>query len=276
MARFVAKFWGVRGSIPSPSPDTVHFGGNTACVEIRCGDELIVLDMGTGLRALGDALGARTVQGSFLLSHYHWDHIQGLPFFGPAYNPGCTFDVYGATRLGRTVRDWLSGQMVAPYFPVPLEVLRARLRWHEVKHGDERAIGPVRVKVRELHHPNGVMAYRLEHEGRSLVYATDHEQGSPASDRAVRELAAGAHVLVYDAMYSEDEYRGVGAPPKIGWGHSTWQTAVAVARAGKVKTLLLFHHEPNRSDASLRQILAQARAQHPDTVAAREGDELEI
>ncbi|MGI5864955.1 MAG: MBL fold metallo-hydrolase, partial [Myxococcales bacterium] len=206
-------------------------------------------------------------------SHYHWDHIQGLPFFGPAYDPRFSFDIYGATRGGRGVRELLAGQMTPPYFPVPLETCRAVLTFRSVADGDVLSIGAAKVTVRELHHPNGALGYRIDCAGRSLVYATDNEHGSK-TDETLVELAEGADVLIYDAMYTPAEYEGDGKTSKVGWGHSTWEAGVSIARRAGVRTLVLFHHDPGRTDQGLEEILGQARRQHPGTLIAREGERL--
>jgi phosphoribosyl 1,2-cyclic phosphodiesterase len=170
------KFWGVRGSIASPGPETAGVGGNTSCVEVRCGAARFILDAGTGVRRLGEALMAEgPVRATLLLSHLHWDHIQGLPFFVPAYLPSTKLAVIGSTHGVGTLMDTLAAQMAAPNFPVRLDELGAEITYREVRHGQAFDIGDVRVRVAKLNHPGGVLAYRLEHEGRSVVYATDTE-----------------------------------------------------------------------------------------------------
>jgi phosphoribosyl 1,2-cyclic phosphodiesterase len=270
MGKLVVRFWGVRGSVPAPGPDTAVYGGNTSCVEVRAGDELFILDMGSGLRALGEQLGA-AARGTILISHYHWDHIQGLPFFGPAFDPDSSFDVYGSEREGRSPRELLSGQMVPPYFPVPMSTLSARARFHSIRAGEVVRIGPVELTAAELNHPNGVLGYRLDYAGRALVYATDTEHGTEA-DTTLVELARGADCLVYDAMYTPEEYEA----SRKGWGHSTWKAGAQIARRAGVRRLLLFHHDPARSDEALEAILREAVAVHPDTHLAREGATFEL
>jgi phosphoribosyl 1,2-cyclic phosphodiesterase len=275
MGSFSVKFWGVRGSIPAPGPKTAGYGGNTSCVEVRMGSELIILDMGSGLRNLGDALAGSPVRATFFLSHYHWDHIQGFPFFSPIFSPKNTFDIYGPTRLGRDAKSILAEQMAAPYFPVPFEIFRAKLSFAPIASGDSIQIREVRVSARELNHPNGVFAYRLDHPDGSLVYATDTEHGTRADD-ALAELAEGASALIYDGMYTPEEYRGLPGPTRTGWGHSTYEAGAAMVRRAKVKKLILFHHHPSRSDQALEEILARAQALHADTVLAREDEQLRL
>jgi phosphoribosyl 1,2-cyclic phosphodiesterase len=269
MADLSIKFWGVRGSIPAPGPSTVRFGGNTSCVEIRGGDDVCIFDMGSGLRRLGESLGGKPAKASVFLSHYHWDHIQGLPFFGPAYNPGSALDIYGPVREGRDVRTILSGQMVPPYFPVTLDAFRARLGFHTVVNGQTVTVGQTRVTASELNHPNGVLAYRIERLGKSVVYATDTEHGTDADDALVA-LARGAEALIYDAMYTEDEY----SKGKTGWGHSTWVAGLRLCERAGCKRLVLFHHEPTRHDEDLEALLAQATSHGGSALVAREGETL--
>ena len=266
------RFWGVRGSIASPGPETASVGGNTSCVEVRCGAQRIVLDAGTGLRSLGNAL-VRTGEPqslALLLSHFHWDHIQGLPFFVPAYMPQTKLTIVGSSDGRHSLRDKLSRQMTEPHFPVQLDDLSAQLTYREARPAQTFELGDVRVKVARLNHPGGVFAYRIEHGGRVLVYATDTEHYA-CVDPALRALAEGADVLVYDAQYTPEEYEA-----KVGWGHSTYAAGAEVAAAAGVSELVLFHHDPQRDDAGVAAIEAAARALFPRTVAAREGMTLDV
>ena len=272
------RFWGVRGSIASPGEHTRLVGGNTSCVEVEAGGRTLVLDAGTGLRALGDSLVARGVRDvTLLLSHLHWDHIQGLPFFVPAWRPGGRLEIVGARSTGApevSLRDALAEQMQAPHFPVRLEDMRAALSFREVASGQTLALeGDVTVRFAGLNHPGGVLGMRIEHGGRAIVYATDTEHGT-ALDAALVDLAADADLLIYDAMYTEDEYAGRVGPSRVGWGHSTWQAGAAIADAARVGRLVLFHHDPSRSDRDVEALEHAARASRPGTIAAREGDAL--
>jgi phosphoribosyl 1,2-cyclic phosphodiesterase len=271
------RFWGVRGSIASAGPSTAFVGGNTSCVEVRCGDRLIILDAGTGLRALGESLarGGEAVDATLLLSHVHWDHIQGFPFFAPAYSPASRIAIHAGCGdgTGRGVREALAAQMRAPHFPVGLDALRAQLTFAPVRGGDRLAIGEATVRAAQARHPGGCLAYRIEHEGRSLVYATDteHPEGG-ALDEELAALADGADVLVYDAQYTPAEYEGAGPGPcRRGWGHSTADEGVRLARAAGVGRLILFHHDPAHDDAEVARIESEARAAWPSVEAAREG-----
>jgi phosphoribosyl 1,2-cyclic phosphodiesterase len=261
------RFWGVRGSIASPGPDTAGVGGNTSCVEVLCGKTRIVLDAGTGLRALGNELIMRQEDPSLtlLLSHYHWDHIQGLPFFVPVYMKTTNLTIVGGPNGIMSVREALEHQMSAPVFPVRLDDVGAKIATREVKTGESFDAGEARVRVARGNHPGGVVAYRIEHEGKSIVYATDTEHYA-CVDPALRALADGCDVLIYDAQYTPDEYR-----TKVGWGHSTYVAGAELAKASGARQYVLFHHDPMRSDAEVDDVERRARELFPASVAAREG-----
>lgn len=266
------RFWGVRGSIASPGASTAEVGGNTSCVEVRCGSQRLILDAGTGLRALGDSLLAekKPIDATLLLSHFHWDHIQGLPFFVPAYLPSTKLTIVGSSDGRHSLRDKLSRQMTEPHFPVQLDDLSAELGYREARPNQALEIGDVQVRVARLNHPGGVFAYRIEHAGRSIVYATDTEHYA-CVDPVLKQLAEGADMLIYDAQYTPEEYRGDAGRSKVGWGHSTYVAGIEVARASGVKKLVLFHHDPQRTDEGVARIEALSRETFGDTVAAREG-----
>lgn len=266
------RFWGVRGSIASPGASTAQVGGNTSCVEVRCGGQRLILDAGTGLRALGDSLLAekQPIDAALLLSHFHWDHIQGLPFFVPAYLPSTKLTIVGSSDGRHSLRDKLSRQMTEPHFPVQLDDLSAELGYREARPNQALEIGDVRVKVARLNHPGGVFAYRIEHAGRSIVYATDTEHYA-CVDPVLKSLAEGADLLIYDAQYTPEEY-----PGKVGWGHSTWEAAVRLANAAGVRQLVLFHHDPRRSDEQVAALEARAATARPGTTAAREGSVMRV
>jgi phosphoribosyl 1,2-cyclic phosphodiesterase len=260
----------VRGSIPSPGARTRHFGGNTPCVEIRCGEEILIFDLGSGVRALGETLKA-PVRASIFVSHYHYDHLQGLPFFTPIFNPQNTFVLYGPTREGKAVKDILFGQMVKPYFPVSAEmVFRSQVTYQSFGAGDSHRVGGCVVTAIELNHPGGNLGYRVDYQGRSVVYATDIEHGSADMDARLAEFARGTDLLIYDAMYTEDEYLGRSGPPKTGWGHSTWQASIKAADCAEAKKLVLFHHDPTRDDSGVLKLLREVKKFRPEAVAARE------
>jgi len=214
--------------------------------------------------------GAPGVEATLLLSHFHWDHIQGIPFFVPAYVPTTKLDIIGGVNGVLSLGDTLSHQMRAPMFPVRLDELSAKLTLRDVRHGESFAVGEASVAVAKLNHPGGVTAYRITHGGRSIVYATDTEHYA-CVDPALVKLASGADLLIYDAQYTPEEYDGVEGPSKVGWGHSTFAAGAAAAKAAGVGQLVLFHHDPRRTDAQIESIEARARVLFPDTVAAREG-----
>jgi phosphoribosyl 1,2-cyclic phosphodiesterase len=266
---FTIKLWGVRGSLPSPGSRTATVGGNTACVEVLAGPTRIVLDAGTGLRVLGERI-VREPPGRIhlLLSHLHGDHLMGLPFFPPLYRPGNDIAIHSGHEP-ELIRQVLRRQMSLPTFPVDLDQVGAQLSFHA--RGEEHfAVGEVRVATARLAHPGITLAYRLEYAGRSFVYATDHEHGSPADGRLV-ELARGADLMILDAQYTPEEYAGEGGPAKRGWGHATYVAAAELGRAAEVKVLALFHHDPARSDGEVAVIEDRARRIYPATVASREG-----
>jgi phosphoribosyl 1,2-cyclic phosphodiesterase len=241
---------------------------------VRCGKSLIILDAGTGLRGLGDnrlaELKGAPLEATILLSHFHWDHIQGLPFFVPAYLPSTKLTVLGAAFGLMSVQETLGHQMRAPLFPVRLDELRAELTLREVRPGVTFAVGDAEVKVAKLNHPGGVHGYRIEHGGRSVVYATDTEHYE-CPDPSLLALAAGADVLIYDAQYTPEEYRGEDGPSKVSWGHSTFAAGADIARRAGVGELVLFHHDPKRTDRAIAQLEDRARALFARSVAAREG-----
>jgi phosphoribosyl 1,2-cyclic phosphodiesterase len=272
------RFWGVRGSIAAAGSDTAQVGGNTSCVEVRAGDQLIILDAGTGLRPLGASLVARgaPVQADLLVSHFHWDHIQGFPFFTPAFLPSTRLTLHGAGDGDEAVRGAFAAQMRAPHFPVGLDAMRAALAFRAVAPGADFALGKARVRAAAARHPNGCLAFRIEHARRSVVYATDteHDAVSGRVDGNLLDLARGADLLIYDAQYTPDEYAGARGAPKIGWGHSTAAEGARLARAAGVGQLVLFHHDPSHDDWEIARIEAETRAFFPNTVAAREGLEI--
>ena len=259
------RFLGVRGSIATPG-DAFSAGGNTACVEVTAGDTRIILDAGTGLRTLGNERMASSIRNStILLSHLHWDHTCGLPFFTPIYVPGHRVEIASGPNGVLPHGEAIRAVFRAPFFPVAFDALAGQVTTRELRANDQFAIGTIAVTMAKLNHPDPVYGFRLEHGGRSIVYATDTEHFA-CVDPTLAKLAAGADILIYDAQYTAEEY-----PLRVGWGHSTWQAGVELARAAGVSQLVLFHHDPNRTDDQLAAIERAARTSLPGTIAAREG-----
>lgn len=258
------RFLGVRGSIATPG---MSAGGNTACLEVVAGDTRIILDAGTGLRTLGNERMAQGIRHStILLSHLHWDHVAGLQFFTPVYVPGHRVEIASGPNGVMSHDAAIRSLFKAPFFPVDFDDLGGTVTTRELRGGTDRfEIGGITVTMAKLNHPDPVYGYRLEHAGQSIVYATDTEHFS-CVDPTLKKLAAGADILIYDAQYTPEEY-----PSKVGWGHSTWLAGAELARAAGVPQLVLFHHDPGRTDAQLAALEADAQAHLPGTVAAREG-----
>jgi phosphoribosyl 1,2-cyclic phosphodiesterase len=277
------RFWGVRGSIPTPGPSTVEIGGNTSCVEVRAGGRLLIFDGGTGLRGLGNSLlKSMPVEAYVFFSHVHWDHIQGFPFFTPAFVRGNVFHLHGGHRVAGTLESALAGQMENPSFPVHLSEMGAKMHFHDLYEGQVVEIpaasgdDPVRVSNARGNHPDGVYAYRIDHRGKSVMYATDTEHYSVIDPR-LKKLATGCDLLIYDSQYTPEEYSGeAGGVPKLGWGHSTFVEAVKLAQAAGVKQLVLYHHDPSQDDAAVREKERRAKEIFPNCQAAYEGLQIRV
>jgi len=272
------KFWGVRGSIPCGNPETAGVGGNTTCVEIRCGDELIIIDTGTGVRNLGMALMKEMpIKATILFSHVHWDHIQGFPFFAPFFVPGNEFRIFGGTSLPSTIEEVLNQQMEPPCFPVKSDLFGCKITYHDVKPGEVIEGDNYKITLAPLYHPNGCYAYRIEHEGKALVFSTDCEHYEDRPNANLIELCRDVDLLVYDSQYTEDEYYGRnGQFSRKGWGHSTMREGVKVAEAANVKKLVLFHHDPSHNDETIKQIETESRQLFPQSIAAYEGLQVDL
>ncbi len=270
--QFTVHFWGVRGSIACPGSNTVKYGGNTPCLEMRVGGQRLIFDGGTGLRVLGqELLKHMPLEASLFFTHSHWDHIQGFPFFTPAFTPGNRFDIYGAVAPnGSTIEQRLNDQMLHPNFPVPLQVMGSELKFHNLVVGEPLQLGEICVDSTPLHHPGGAVGYRVNWRGHSATYVTDTEHHTEHLDDNVLRLAHQTDILIYDATYTDEEYHDPKAS-KFGWGHSTWQEAVKVAKAAEVRTLVIFHHDPAHDDCFMDRVSEQARLQFPTAVVAREG-----
>ena len=279
MSNEIAKlsFWGVRGSTPTVDPATWRYGGNTPCLELVPPDgSHIILDCGTGLRTLGSRWNNGEVDATqadaahILVTHYHWDHIQGLPFFSPLYVEKNQFHFYSfrSAFLGRdSLRQVLETQMALPYFPVDLSAMTAQRSFREIEGGECFSIGNNRVVTRWLNHPQGCLGFRIETPAGIVVYATDNEPGDAKLDASLRELAAGADILINDAQFTPAQL----ATTRKGWGHSSWKEGVKLAREANAKTLVLFHHDPDSTDRMVDELLRQARDEFDSVFAASEG-----
>ncbi|MBD2439747.1 MBL fold metallo-hydrolase [Nostoc sp. FACHB-110] len=274
---FTVQFWGVRGSIPSPGPHTVRYGGNTPCVEMQAGGKRLIFDGGTGLHVLGQSLLRQMpIDAHLFFTHSHWDHMQGFPFFVPGFVKGNNFHIYGAIAPdGSTIEQRLNDQMLHPNFPVPLQIMQANLRFYDVKPGQPIHINDITIETASLNHPGEAVGYRVNWGGSAAVYITDTEHYPDKLDENVLWLSRNADILIYDCTYTDEEYYSPKSP-KIGWGHSTWQEAVKIAKAANVKTLVIFHHDPAHNDDFLDAVGEEATAKFPGAVMAREGMVLQI
>lgn len=264
------EFWGVRGSCAAPGVDFAEVGGNTSCIEVRAGDKTLIFDAGTGIRRLGKALlGRGKVDATLVFSHVHWDHLQGLPYFAPLFVSGSKLHAVGGSSA-LPVRECLRSQMRAPFFPVDFDALPSSWSFYDARERERVTLGDATLTPVRANHPDGVYAWRVDYGGRSLVYATDTEHYS-CVDRRLVQLAQECDVLIYDAQYLPEEYSGEKGPSRLGWGHSTFEAAAALAREARVGELVLFHHDPERTDAQVHELEARCRALFERTVAAREG-----
>ena len=291
------KFYGTRGSIATPGPATTIYGGNTSCVEVRCGEHVLIFDAGTGIRQLGldlmSEFSGQPITAHIFISHTHWDHIQGFPFFMPAYAANATIHLYGSPGQGLPLEKVLRGQMDSDYFPVALGDLNATLHVHEFK-GKPFEIGDVRVAAMYMNHPGMTLGYRIEYGGKTVVYATDNEPyretlqhlGQRAEngrefggklDREFVDFIRGADLYIGEAQYTDAEY-----PQRIGWGHSSISATVDAALQAEVRALAFFHHDPLHDDKAVeamgdtgRQII-ESRGAKLECFPAREGAALEI
>jgi phosphoribosyl 1,2-cyclic phosphodiesterase len=277
------RCWGTRGSIPTPGPTTVRYGGNTTCVEVVHAGSRLIFDAGSGIRPLGMEVlekGPNTIH--IFLTHFHWDHIQGFPFFPPLYDPEDQIKVVGPKQKDIDVQNLFAGQMGPIYFPVPFNVVAATMDFQHLNDGSYE-IGDTVLEVIRVKHPSFVLGYRIRIGGQTICFVPDNEiEGDiypvPADwDRRFRDFVQGADLLIHDSMYTEEEYSG-----RSGWGHSTFDQALRLAEDTGVKRLLFFHHDPTRSDGELDTIVSRlrdgalARGSELDVGAAAEGVDLKL
>ncbi len=267
--RLKLRFWGVRGSVPTPQPRNMGYGGNTSCLELRApSGEVVIFDAGTGICDLGPTLMREPLIHIFF-THLHWDHLQGLPFFAPLYSAHVVLKFYSSSYCGE-LKDGLEGQMRRPHFPVDFEKARSKREFIDMGTSPVE-IGPIKVTPFPMFHPNGACGYRIESGGASIVYATDREHGDAALDQEFEKWAKGADLLIHDAQYTPEQFAAMKH-----WGHSTWEEAVRVAEECGVKQLALFHHDPKHDDEAVAAIEALAKKRFENSFAAREGQTITL
>jgi len=269
------RFWGVRGSIACPGSSTIRYGGNTPCIEVRCGEHVLVFDAGTGLRPLGlELIKDKSIsQVDIFITHCHLDHVVGLPFFAPLFRKGYRVRVWAGNLLpANSIERVMRMLMSSPLFPIQIEIFKAAIEFHDFKSGDVlRPHENVVLRTAPLDHPDGSNGYRLEHGGRTFALVSDTEGFPGKCDNDLLSLADHADLAVYDATYTEDEIVS-----RIGWGHSTWLRGIRLAEKANVKHLCLFHHDPSHDDDFMDTLAAEANDVRPGTVTAREGQIIDL
>ena len=267
------RFWGVRGSLPAPGPDTVKYGGNTTCITVEAGEDLIIFDAGSGARALGiwmHETGRKSA--NLYFTHFHLDHICGLPFFRPGMIPGFDITLWaGHVADPAAFIESIESLMSPPVFPVSTEILQS-ITFCTFKQGDTlKPVDGVTLQTMALNHPGGCTGYRLEAGGKSICIITDYEHGTPEFDDRLADFVRDADIMVYDAMFNDEEFAKC-----RGWGHSTWDNCLKVAKACNVARPVIFHHDPGRTDTQLDRIAKDLDRRYPGTIVAREGAELMV
>ena len=270
------RFWGVRGSTPTPQKENMEYGGNTSCIEIRTDtNQILVFDGGTGIRLLGNELqqefGDRSIRAHIFFSHFHLDHIQGVPFFRPLYYPQNHFTFYFAGRRdAHLVMDALAGMMANPYFPMNMSKLPCSREYVDLVE-ETFTVADTRILVLPLNHPQGCVGYRIMQDSKVISYCTDVEHGVDWSDKNIMTLAKNADFFIVDSQYTPEEL-----PGHVGWGHSSWKQAVESGIEAGVKQIALFHHDPYHEDGDVEKILNDAQKLYPNVIAAREGLEVTV
>lgn len=270
------KFWGVRGSITTPEVDKLKVGGNTSCIEIDAGERKLIFDAGTGIRELGrvlakDIISSKIKELNIFLSHTHWDHIQGIPFFAPVYFQDIQINIFGPYKANRKLENLISNQMEYDYFPVKFNHLPAKIKFYELNEGTHKIFDDIYITCKKHIHPGIAYGYRIDYNGKSIVYSTDTEHFQNSLDKRVIELSEASDILIHDAQYTNDEINF-----RLGWGHSTWKQAIEISKIAKVKYLFLFHHDPDRTDISAFNIENEAKKEFENTFLAIEKNEYNI
>lgn len=267
---FFVRFWGVRGSIATPGPETRRYGGNTSCLEIRCGGRALVFDAGTGLRYLGQQLVREgPLDLDLYLTHTHFDHVCGLPFFVPFFIKGNKFRLWAGHLKSRdlTVRYVISELMYSPLFPVPPEIFAAEIEYNDFDAGESlHPMADVTVRTAALNHPDSATGYRVEYGGKSICYLTDTQHAPGQPDQNILGLIDGADLVIYDATYTDEEFAA-----RSDWGHSTWEEGVRLCDAAGAKTFVVFHHDPDHTDDFMDRVADDVEQKRPGSIVAREG-----
>lgn len=269
---FYVKFWGVRGSVPVSGKSTCGYGGNTSCLEIRCGGRTLMLDAGSGAFLFGESLKMEKAgQVDVLFTHCHYDHIEGAPFFAPVHISDWKIKYWSGHLFGKmTTAQMIETYMRQPYFPVGPDIFCSSASYHDFKPGSTLNLGDgIVIKTTSLNHPDGAVGYRVEYDGRSICYLTDMEHTSDGPPQELCDLVQDAGIMIYDAMYDDEEFEKY-----KGWGHSTWQEGARLSDKCNVDQYIAFHHQPCHDDLTLDGVNEKLKQLRPNSKLAREGDVL--